>query len=129
MTIGMKEVCMEKVTEAQTAAVLGSGTLPVYASPAMAILAEKTCMLCVAKKLAPGVTTVGISMNMRHISSTPVGMVVRCESELIGIEGRKLSFSFKVYDEAGLIGEGKHERYVVDGQAFTEKTASKAKSV
>lgn len=129
MTIGMKEVCAEKVTEERTAAMIGSGTLPVYASPAMARLVENTCQLCVAKKLTGGMTTVGISLNMRHISSTPIGMIVRCESELVEIDGRRLAFAFKVYDEAGLIGEGKHERYVVNGDAFTQKTNSKAKSV
>lgn len=129
MTIGMKEVCMEKVTEKKTAAAIGSGTLPVYASPAMARLVESTCQLCVAKKLAVGMTTVGISLNLRHVASSPIGMVVRCESELIEIDGRRLAFSFKVYDEVGLIGEGKHERYVVNGEAFTEKTNSKAKTV
>lgn len=129
MTIGMKEVCTEKVTEKQTAKAIGSGTLPVYASPAMARLVENTCMLCVAKKLEAGVTTVGISLNMRHIASTPIGMVVRCESELIEIDNRRLGFAFKVYDEAGLIGEGRHERYLVQGDAFTEKTNAKIKSV
>ncbi len=129
MTIGMKEVCMEKVSDAQTAAVIGSGTLPVYASPAMATLIEKTCMLCVAKKLEAGMTTVGISLNVRHLASTPVGMTVRCESELIEIDGRRLVYAVKVYDEAGLIGEGMHERYVVNGEAFTAKTNGKAKTV
>lgn len=129
MTIGMKEVCTEKVTERQTAAMIGSGTLPIYASPAMARLVENTCQLCVAKKLADGMTTVGISLNMRHVSSTPLGMIVRCESELVEIDSRRLVFSFKVYDEVGLIGEGRHERYVVNGAAFTEKTNSKAKTV
>lgn len=129
MTIGMKEVCVEKVTERQTAAVIGSGTLPVYASPAMARLVEQTCQLCVAKKLVDGMTTVGIALNLRHVASTPLGMIVRCESELVEIDSRRLKFAFKVYDEVGLIGEGTHERYVVNGQAFTEKTVSKAKTV
>lgn len=129
MTIGMKEVCMEKVSDAQTAAVIGSGTLPVYASPAMATLIEKTCMLCVAKKLGADMTTVGTSLNVRHLASTPVGMTVRCESELIEIDGRRLVYAVKVYDEVGLIGEGMHERYVVNCEAFTKKTNAKAKTV
>lgn len=129
MTIGMKEVCMEKVTERQTAAVIGSGTLPIYASPAMARLVEQTCQLCVAKELTGGMTTVGISLNMRHVASSPMGMTIRCESQLTEIDGRRLGFTFKVYDEVGLIGEGKHERFLVNGDAFTEKTNSKAKSV
>lgn len=129
MNVGMKEVCTEKVTEELTAERIGSGTLPVYASPAMAVLIEKTCMLCVAKGLEKGRTTVGISLNVRHLASSPVGMPVRCESELVEIDGRRLKFSVKVYDKADLIGEGTHERFVVDGEAFTAKTNAKLKSV
>lgn len=129
MNIGIKEVCIEKVTEEKTAAAVGSGTLPVYASPAMAALIEKTCMRCAAKELEKGMTTVGISLNLRHLSPTPIGMLVRCESELVEIDRRRLKFAVKVYDEADLIGEGIHERFAVDSEAFTAKANAKVKSV
>lgn len=129
MELGVKGSQSETVTEARTAQAVGSGSLPVYATPAMAALMEKTCLDSVASALEQGWTTVGISLSLRHLSATPVGMRVRCESELTEIDRRRLVFSVKAFDEAGLIGEGTHERFIVEAEAFTQKAQCKQTSV
>ncbi len=129
MELGIKGSQSETVTEARTARAVGSGSLPVYATPAMAALMEKTCLDSVAPALEQGRTTVGISLSLRHLSATPVGMRVRCESELTEVDRRRLVFSVKVFDEAGLIGEGIHERFIVEAEAFAQKARRKQASV
>lgn len=113
------------VTEALTAAAFGSGTLPVYATPAMIALMENTAYKSVAEYLEEGSGTVGTLMNVKHVAATPVGMKVTCETELMKVEGRALTFSVKAYDECGLIGEGTHERFIIIEEKFLGKTNQK----
>lgn len=110
------------VAEIHSAKALGSGGLDVFGTPAMIMLMEKTAWSSVQKHLDEGMGTVGISLDIKHISATPMGMKVYCESELTDIDGKKLSFSVKAYDEKGLIGEGSHDRFVIDNEKFMEKT-------
>ena len=119
---GRKEIV---VTTDKTAKVVGSGLLEVFATPAMIALMEETASMSVAPALAEGSTTVGTLVNVSHVSATPVGATVRCETELSEVEGRKLTFSVKAYDNAGLIGEGTHERFIVFSEKFMAKTLSK----
>ena len=88
---------------------------------------KKYNRLSVEPYMEPGKTTVGISLNISHVSATPAGLKVWCESELTAIDGRKLTFSVSAYDEHGLIGEGTHERFIVDIQKFMAKTQGKLK--
>lgn len=113
------------VTEALTAAAFGSGTLPVYATPAMIALMENTAYKSVEEYLEEGSGTVGTLMNVKHMAATPVGMKVTCETELMKVEGRALTFSVKAYDECGLIGEGTHERFIIIEEKFLGKTNQK----
>ncbi len=113
------------MTEANTAAVLGSGTLMVYATPAMAALMEGACMDSVAGELEPGFGTVGTALSIQHCSATPLGERVWCESRLTEVAGRRLTFSVTAYDGAGVIGEGTHERVVIQNQRFLEKANKK----
>lgn len=119
---GMQEVL---VTEANSAKTMGSGTLDVFATPAMIALMEKTAWKSVAEHLEEGNGSVGTELNVKHVSATPLGMTVRCESELIEVDGRRLVFKVAAYDEAGLIGEGTHERFVVNNEKFQGKANSK----
>ena len=105
MKTGIKGFQKEFVTEEKTALAMGSGELAVYATPAMIALMEKAAFSSVAAELDEGQGTVGTLINVSHVSATPCGMEVRCESELIDVDGRRLVFSVKAYDEAGLIGE------------------------
>lgn len=115
------------VDEGHTALAMGSGELPVFATPAMIALIEETCWRSVADSLEEGSGTVGTRLDISHVSATPVGMKVWCESELIQREGRRLEFNVEVYDEAGLVGKGTHERFIIDDARFMEKAGKKLK--
>lgn len=119
---GRKELM---VTEERSAQALGSGLLPVYATPAMIALMEGTASESVAPYLDDGTTTVGTSLNIKHTSATPIGMRVYCESTLTEVDGRRLVFSVSAYDECGEIGSGTHERFIVGSEKFMAKTNSK----
>ena len=123
---GIKHVKTETVTEKNTAGALGSGLLPVYATPAMILLLEATCAEAVAPKLEEGTTTVGTKLDVEHVSATPRGMEVRCECELAEVDRRRLVFKVEITDKAGLIGKGVHERFIVASEKFMAKTNAKS---
>jgi len=125
LTEGIKGKQEIIVTEEVTAQQVGSGTLPVFATPAMISLMENTAYKSVAEYLEEGCGTVGTLMNVSHVAATPVGMKVTCETELLKVDGRALTFCVKAYDECGLIGEGMHERFVIMEEKFLAKTNSK----
>lgn len=113
------------VTKENTAQTMGSGTLPVFATPAMIALMEKTASESVEECLEEGCGSVGTSLNVKHTSATPLGMEVRCESELTQVDGRRLVFDVKAFDKAGLIGEGTHERFIIKNDSFLKKAEGK----
>ena len=125
INIGTKGTEQIVVNEQNCALTVGSGTLKVFATPAMAALMEKTAWKSVAPHLEKGQCTVGTKLNLTHSASTPIGMKVTGESELIAAEGRKLTFHIIVCDEDGIIGESEHERFIVDEDKFQLKTDSK----
>lgn len=125
LTEGIKGYAKLTVTEELSAKSMGSGTLMVFATPAMIALMEKTAWESVQPELEEGSGTVGTALNVKHVAATPMGMKVTCETELIKVEGRALTFSVKAYDEAGLIGEGTHERFVVYNEKFQAKADAK----
>lgn len=122
---GIKSSLEVTVTNELTAAVYGSGLVEVYATPAMIALMERTCQLSVQEQLPEGHLTVGILVDVRHLKATPVGMKVVCNSELIEIDGKRLVFRVVANDEEGMIGEGIHERFIVDQAKFMSKLAGK----
>ncbi len=122
---GKKELV---VSQENTAKTMGSGTMDVFATPAMIALMENTAYTSVEKELETGSGTVGTALNVKHVAATPVGMKVTCETELIKINGRALTFSVKAYDECGLIGEGEHERFIVFEDKFQAKADAKRNS-
>ena len=113
-----------RVSAENTAKTMGSGTLDVFATPALVALAEKTCWQSVAPALEAGSGTVGTKLELEHTAPTPVGMTVTCRSELVAVEGRKLTFKVTLTDEKGPVGGGTHERFVI----FEEKFAAKAEA-
>ena len=122
---GLKGSQSVLVTEENTAAKVGSGLLPVFATPAMIALMEATCAQSVASELEEGCSTVGTHLDVKHSAATPVGMTVKCESELLEVDRRRLVFHVTAWDDAGLIGEGTHERFIVNNEKFMSKTQSK----
>lgn len=125
MEIGIKNILEITVTGNLTAAAVGSGTLNVYATPAMIALIEETAWKSVAPYLEEGQSTVGTRLDVSHVAPTPLGMTVRCETELTEVDGRRLVFAVNVYDEAGLIGKGTHERFIIMSEKFQAKADSK----
>jgi predicted thioesterase len=113
------------VTADKTATAYGSGTVDVFATPAMIALMEKTAMESVSQLLPKKLITVGTEVSVRHFKATLPGNVVTCHSKLILSEGNKLVFEVSVSDESGLIGKGTHTRYIVDKQIFIDNLLNK----
>lgn len=127
LTVGISKELDRNVTKETTAAALGSGMLEVYATPAMIALMEETCMKSVQEELDEGCGTVGTGLTIHHVSATPVGMNVRCVSKLVEVDGRKLVFDVQAFDDAGLIGQGTHERFIIENEKFFKKAENKLK--
>ena len=119
---GFKEIT---VTKELTAISVGSGDLEVYATPAMIALMEGTASESVKSELEEGQGSVGTSIAIKHLAATPVGMRVRCETELVDIDGRRLVFKIEAFDELDKIGEGTHERFIISNDKFQNMTNSK----
>jgi predicted thioesterase len=115
------------VSEAETAVRLGSGTIAVYATPALVALMENAAVRALEGHLPPGQTTVGGCIDVRHMAATPVGMHVHAQAELTEIHGSKLSFHIQAWDEVEKIGEADHIRFIVDEISFRERTMGKGK--
>ena len=113
------------VTEKLTADALGSGLLPVYGTPFMIALIESTACQSVLPELEEGQGTVGTRLEVDHLAATPVGMKVWCETELTEVDRKKLVFEARVYDETGLVGQGKHTRFIIDNVRFMKKAQEK----
>ena len=126
ITAGIKGHKELTVTPELSAARIGSGLVEVYATPMMIALIECTCNESVVPHLEAGQGTVGTLVNVTHTAATPIGMKVWCDSELVEIDRRRLVFHVKAYDECGPIGEGTHERFVIDMERFQEKAQQKA---
>lgn len=121
LTTGIKGMESVVVNETNTAKNVGSGTLEVFATPSMVALMEQTAWKSVEKELEEGYGTVGIRLEVSHDAPTPLGMRVTCESKLVKVEGRKLTFEVRAYDDRGEIGKGIHERFIVNEKSFQEK--------
>ncbi len=122
---GIKNTGEVVVTRELCAAQVGSGLLDVYATPMMIALMENVASTGVAEYLEEGQDTVGTKINVDHVSATPIGMKVTVEAELVEVDRRRLVFSVKAFDEAGLIGEGTHERFIIDNEKFFSKAQGK----
>lgn len=104
---------------------VGSGDLPVLATPIMAALMEEAAVCCVRQALDPNTTSVGIKLDISHLAATPKGKSVQAQAELLEVKGKKLVFAVQAWDEAELIGQGTHERVIVDRQAFMDRVEDK----
>ena len=125
LEIGIKGRQDITVNDDNTAKALGSGELNVLATPAMIALIEETAWKSVAPSLEDGQGTVGTKLDVAHIAPSPVGIDVWCETELVEIDRRRLVFNVNVYDSKGKIGEGTHERFIINNEKFQSKADSK----
>ena len=125
LELGMKGSAQVEVVFENTAAAVGSGALPVFATPSMIALMEKSALEAVQPYLDEGQGTVGIHLDVSHLAATPIGMTVRAEAELVEIDRKRLVFAVRAWAGDELIGEGKHERFIVDSERFKEKALAK----
>lgn len=121
--IGRKGQAQTTVSNLNTAKSMGSGQLEVFATPAMVALMEEAAVNSL--ELPDGQSSVGTSLNIKHSAATPLGSKVFATAELIEIDRRRLVFSVEAFDEAGQIGAGKHERFVIDVEPFLTKTQNR----
>jgi len=117
------------VTEENTAIKFGSGSVKVFATPAMVGLMEKAAINAVDNLLPDGFATVGTHIDVRHLSATPLGMIIIAKAELIEINGKKLKFKIEAFDEIEKIGEGIHSRYIIKLEDFLERTNKKLEKI
>ncbi len=120
----------EKITveNKDTAVAFGSGGVEVLATPIMIGLMEGAAKAAVEPRLPSEYKTVGTLVDVKHLAATPVGMEAWAEAELIEVDGRRLVFKVVAYDEKEKIGEGIHERFIINLQKFMEKNETKKRS-
>ena len=126
MNIGIKGRAETVVSAENTAKIMGSGDLDVFATPHMVALMENAAAVSVADELEDGMSTVGTKLEISHDAATPVGMKVWAESRLVEVDGRRLVFEVSAFDECGPIGHGWHERFIINKERFLAKTNAKA---
>ena len=123
--VGITGETKDVVNESNIAKTLRSGELKVYATPAMVALMEEAAYKSIQDELEEGKGSVGILMNIKHLTSTPISMEVIAKSELIEIDRKRMVFKVEAFDERGKIGEGSHERFIIDNEEFQNKTDNK----
>ena len=119
--IGLKHTSELTVTDTVTAIKMGSGDLPVLATPAMMALMENAAMLAVDDELQEGCTTVGGHIQSSHLKPSKIGDVVRAVAEVTKVDGKKIEFKVAAYSGNTLLGEGTHLRFIVDRERFLSK--------
>ena len=115
------------VKESDSAHAFRSGSLEVLATPVLIASAEETCADLVQPLLEPGMGTVGTMVNIRHLAPSPIGMKYSCDCEITETEGRVIRFHVVLRDEREQIGEGTHERVIINEARFFEKSQKKLK--
>jgi predicted thioesterase len=113
------------VGEEHTAPRVGSGRIHVLATPVMINLIEAAALAAVERLLPAGHQSLGTRLELRHIAATPVGMRVMASAEVTKVEGRTIAFRVEARDERELIGDGTHERVVVNVTRFDERVQKK----
>jgi fluoroacetyl-CoA thioesterase len=118
---------IDRVVEVQlTAAHLGSGGAAVLSTPMMILCMEEASHSAVAQHLPLTQSTVGTVVNIKHLAATPLGMKFHAEAELVEVDRRRLRFRVAAFDEKEKIGEGEHERFIIDVEKFAERLAAKS---
>ena len=125
VTVGLKGRAETLVSDQNTAQAACSGALPVFGTPFMCALMEEAAWKSIAPFLEEGQSTVGTKLDITHDSATPVGMKVWAESEVTLVDGKRIELKVAAYDQAGKIGEGTHQRFIVTDDRFLAKAARK----
>jgi predicted thioesterase len=123
--VGLRGESAITVSETSTATALGSGNVPAFGTPALVQLMERAAVHALRGQLEEGQESVGSAVNVKHLAPTPVGRRVRAEAVVTAVEGRRITFAVTASDASGKVGEGTHERVVIDRDQFIWKLASK----
>lgn len=121
LRVGLIGESIDTVTDTQTAVTMGSGALDVYATPAMIALMEAAAVSAVDPYLPQGMASVGIEVNVSHISATPIGEKVTAMAEITHIDERRIRIEVRCWDDRELIGHGQHVRYIIDLDEFNTR--------
>ena len=121
LTPGLTGEATTTVVHENTAAAVGAGGVEVFGTPMMIALMEMAAWRAVEEQLEPGLVTVGTHVNVKHLGATPLGQQVRATAELLEADGRRLVFKVEAYDERQKIGEGTHERFIVQLERFLSR--------
>ena len=122
LKVGMKDTLEWEVTERLTTT---RGEFKVFSTPSMCLFAEMASQALAAPHLKPGQGQVGVTVNIRHMAATPIGKMVRAETELIEIDRRRIKFHVKIFDDVEQVGDITHERFVIDLDKYTERLRKK----
>lgn len=124
---GMARELQFKTQMEHSAQVIYPNLPDVFATPFLGALMEKVSAELIHERLQPGEQSVGISMNLKHLAATPLGMEVRVRTEITAVEGRKLTFRIEAFDEVEKIGEAVHERFIIQADKFNARVEDKAR--
>ena len=124
--VGMREEIVVEVEEQHTAAHVGSGSLRVLATPIMIAFMEQAARDLLGKHLPAGYSSVGVHVDVRHLAPTPLGSTVRVQCEVLAVDGSKVNFSVQAWDTVEQIGDGKHQRVVINEERFLNRVNAKA---
>jgi len=125
IAVGLAKELTITVDSATLASSVGSGGIDVFSTPALIALMENAALSAVEAFLPPGQTTVGVRVDVRHLAATPAGEQVRARAELVEVDGRRLVFHVEAFDAHEKIGEGTHERMVVDPARLLARARAK----
>ena len=126
--VGIKGRAETVVVQENTAAAVGSGLVPVFATPYMIALMENAAVNALTPHMEEGQGSVGTHLDVSHDAATPIGMKVWAEAELTAVNGKALTFAVTAYDEAGPIGKGTHNRFIITVDRFLAKCEQKKKA-
>lgn len=123
--VGQSSTATVVVNESNIAKTMKSGSLDVFATPAMCALMEEAAQAAVQPHLENGEGTVGISLSISHDAPSPIGATITAKATVVAVEGRKISFHIEAHDGIGVIGQGTHDRFVINNEKFMAKVATR----
>jgi fluoroacetyl-CoA thioesterase len=128
LRVGLIGEAITTVTSDLTAIAMGSGSVNVYATPALIALMEAAAVSAVEPNLTEGRTSVGIEVHIQHLSATPVGEQITAMAEITRIDGKRVIMEVRAWDERELIGQGTHIRYIINAEEFMKRVSDKKDS-
>jgi len=119
--LGSKATVTTTVTEKNTAKAVGSGNLDVFSTPMMIALMEQAACECLTDNLELGQSSVGTQISVAHTAASPLGAIINATATIIQVKGRKISFTVTANDGVNDIGNGSHDRFIIDTEKFMKK--------